>query len=282
MQEGRAQSLTPPEDLRPAQLGIVLLGRVILGHISATLVDLAQRGFLRIDAIPGDGDPDWLLTSLRDQAAGRSVLLRFEATLLDGLFARQSAVRVSEISQELILPVLNRVRAQLSRDAVRHGRLRRWRRGQRTPRGEQLFQQIQVFRRELRVLAASGNPEALAGLAPYAMVFGLGVPSAVSFDAQDARTAQRRGTEAPWSQSDRFATSWLAACAGFSADLRHGHPHRSGTARSDDFAHEWSAPRDHGHGSHTHGSGHGGYGGGHGDLGGGHDAGLGGGGHGGH
>ena len=88
MQEGRAQSLTPPEDLRPAQLGIVLLGRVILGHISATLVDLAQRGFLRIEAIPGDGDPDWLLTSLRDQAAGRSVLLRFEATLLDGLFAR--------------------------------------------------------------------------------------------------------------------------------------------------------------------------------------------------
>lgn len=282
MQEERAQSPTPPEDLRPAQLGIVLLGRVILGHISATLVDLAQRGFLRIDAIPGDDDPDWLLTSLGDQAADRSVLLRFEATLLDGLFARQSAVRVSEISQELILPALDQVRAQLRRDAVRHGRLRPWRRDQRTPRGEQLLQQIQVFRRELRALAASGNPGALAGLAPYAMVFGLGVPSAVSFDAHDTRTAQRRETEAPWSQSDRFATSWLTACAGFSADLRHGHRHQSGTARSDDFAHEWSAPRDHSHGSHSHDLGHGGYSGGHGDLGGGHGAGLGGGGHGGH
>src|SRR5258708_6128940 len=124
MQEGRAQSLTPPEDLRPAQLGIVLLGRVILGHISATLVDLAQRGFLRIDAIPGDGDPDWLLTSLRDQAAGRSVLLRFEATLLDGLFARQSPVRVPEISQELILPAPNRVRSHLTPHPVPHAPLR--------------------------------------------------------------------------------------------------------------------------------------------------------------
>src|SRR5690242_8761967 len=37
---------TPPEGLRPAQLGIVLLGRVIVGHASATLVDLAQRGLI--------------------------------------------------------------------------------------------------------------------------------------------------------------------------------------------------------------------------------------------
>ena len=46
MQAGQPKSVTPPEDLRPAQLGIVLRGRVILGHVTATLVDLAQRGFL--------------------------------------------------------------------------------------------------------------------------------------------------------------------------------------------------------------------------------------------
>lgn len=280
MHEERAQSLTPPEGLRPAQLGIVLLARVILGHISATLVDLAQRGFLRIDEVSGD-DPDWLLTDLRDRGAGHSALLRYEATLLDGLFVQQSAVRLSETNQALI-PVLNRVRAQLSRDAVGHGRLRFWRRDQRTPRGEQLLKQVHVFRRELRALAASGTSRAPAGLAPYAMVFGLGVPTAVSFGAHDTRTAQRRETEAQWSQSDRFSTSWLAACSGFSPGLLHGHGHRSGTARSDDFAHEWSGPRDHSHGSHGHGSGHGEYGGGHGDLGGGHDAGPGWGGHGGH
>jgi hypothetical protein len=256
-----------------------LLGLVILGHISATLADLAQRGFLRIDAVPGDGDPDWLLTNLRDQAASRSALLRFETALLDGLFARQSAVRVPEITQELIVPVLNRVRAQLRRDAIRHGRMRRWRRDQRTPRGEQLLKQIQAFRQELRALAASDSPGTLTGMVPYAMAFGLGVPPAFSFDAHRTGTAQCGETRAWWSQSDRFAASWLTACAGFSAGPRHAHGHPSGTARPDDFAHEWSAPRDHGHGSHSQGPGHSGS---HGDLGGGHGAGHGGGGHGGH
>jgi hypothetical protein len=270
MQEERAQRLTPPGELRPAQLGIVLLGRVILRHISATLADLAQRGFLGIDEVPGDGEPDWLLTDLRDPGAGRSALLRYEATLLDGLFARQGVVRLSEIGRALI-PALSRVRAQLRRDAVRQGRLRRWHRDQRTPGGEQLLRQIHVFRRDLRGLAASGNPGALAGLAPYAMVFGLKVPSAISFGADGTPTAQHRETEAQWSHSDRFATSWLAACAGFSHSPGHGHR----SAPSDDFAHQWSAPRDHGHGSHGHGSGHGGYGGSHGDFGGGHGGGAG-------
>jgi hypothetical protein len=53
-------SYMPPADLRPAQLGIVLLGRVILGHIAAMLVDLAQRGFILIEEIPGVDDRDWL------------------------------------------------------------------------------------------------------------------------------------------------------------------------------------------------------------------------------
>jgi hypothetical protein len=48
------ESAQPPENLRPAQLGIVLLGRVILGHIGATLADLGQRGLIRIDEVPGD------------------------------------------------------------------------------------------------------------------------------------------------------------------------------------------------------------------------------------
>lgn len=266
MQVEQPKSVTPPENLRPAQLGIVLRGRVILGHITATLVDLAQRGFLGIDEVDGNSSPDWLLTDLRDQAADRSPLLRFEVTLLDGLFARQSLVRLSEISQALI-PALNRFRAQLRRDAVRHGRLRRWRRDQRSPRGEQLLKQIQEFRRELRTLAASGSREALAELTPYAMIFGLGAASAVSLnDAHDIGTAQRHRTEAPWSQSDRFATSWIATCARLSPRPGHGH-------HGSDFVQEWSAPHDHSHGSHSHDLGHGGYGGGYEHHGGGFDGG---------
>lgn len=268
----------PPADLRPAQLGIVLLGRVILGHVAATLVDLAQRGFLRIDEIPGDDDHDWLLTDLRGQAGTSRSLLRFEASLLNGVFARQSVARVGEISKDLI-PALNRMRRQLYRDAVRRGWLRRWHHGRRTPRGEQLLKQIQLFRRELRTLATSGDSATTAELAPYAIVFGLGGSPALSLQAENTEPAQRRQSAVQWSQSDRFATSWLAICAGLpQAHVGRGHHTRDG--RSGDFVQQWSAPRDHGHGSHGHGLGHGGYDG----YDGGHDGGAasGGGGHGGH
>jgi hypothetical protein len=210
MQGAEPKDLTPPGNLRPAQLGIVLVGRVIRGHISATLVDLAQRGFLRIDEVKGQAGQvgqAWLLTDLRDQAADRNSLLRFEVTLLDGLFARQSTVRLPEIGEALI-PTLNRFRAELSRDAVRHGRLGRSHRDQRPPPDERLLKEIHDFRRELRTLAASGRTEALAGLIPYAMIFGLGPPAITIDDGHDATTAQRRADEVPWSQSDRFATSW--------------------------------------------------------------------------
>ena len=85
-----ADSVIPPGGLRPAQLGIVALSRVVFGHLSATLADLAERGFLRIEEIPGSDDRDWLLTDLRDTAPGQGGLLRFEATLLDGLLSQRS------------------------------------------------------------------------------------------------------------------------------------------------------------------------------------------------
>lgn len=253
MQGAQPKDLTPPGALRPAQLGIVLVGRVVLGHVTATLVDLAQRGFLRIEEVDGQADPSWQLIDLRDQAAGRKSLLRFEVTLLDGLFAGQPTVLLSEIGQGLV-PALNRFRAQLSRDAVRNGRLHRWQRTQRPPRDERLLKQIHDFRRELRTIAASGSTDALAGLMPYAMIFGLGQLSAITInDDQDATTAQRHASKVPWSQTDRFVTSWLAVCAGLPA--RPGHGHRS------DFVQEWSAQHDHSHASHGHDSGHSGYGG---------------------
>ena len=136
------------------------MGRVVLGHLSATLADLAQRGFLRIEEIPRSDDPDWLLTDLRDTRPGQGGLLRFEATLLDGLLSHRQ-VRLSALGQDLI-PVLGKVRVQLRQDAVRARRLRRFRREQRTARGERLLEEIHGFRRGLRALAASGGPGALA------------------------------------------------------------------------------------------------------------------------
>jgi hypothetical protein len=271
------ESLTPPADLRPAQVGIVLVGRVVLGHIGATFVDLAQRGFLLIDEVP-DADEDWLLTDVRGPAATRTGLLPFEATLLDGLFAQHSAVRLRQISQDLV-PVLDRARKQLHRDAVRSGRLRRWRRGRRTQQGKRLLKQIMGFRRDLRALAAGGDSAAMAGLAAYAITFGIPVPAAARLRAADTKVAGRCETSLPWSQADGFVVRWLGVCGGFS----DGRRARDG--KSEDFVRGWSAPREHSHGSHGshgHGAAHGGYGGGYHDSGGGHGGGMGGGGHGGH
>jgi uncharacterized membrane protein YgcG len=265
--EDDVNGLTPPGGLRPAQLGIVLVGRVILGHISATLVDLAQRDYLRIEAVPGG--EHWLLTDLRDKVSGRDALLPFEVTLLDGLFALRSRVLVPGDGRDLV-PVINKVRTLLRRDAVRRGWLRRLRPEHRTPSGEQLLRQIHDFRGRLRAQIATANPEVSRALVPYAMIFGIPMPSEVGTDATlRLETVGQRG----------FGTVWQQA---FVNSSDHRHP--SGENHSGDFAHRWSAPHDHDHdhGSYGHGQGHGGYGGdyGHGGFGG-HGGGFGGG-HGGH
>jgi hypothetical protein len=271
MSASRAHALAPPEGLRPAQVGIVLVGRLVAGHVSATLADLAQRGFLGMDAVDGAAGADWVLTDLRARTAARP--LGFEVTLLDGLFGREPVVRLSEVGPEL-LPVLSRFRAQLGRDAAQRGWLRRWRRGQRTPRGEQLLREIHGFRWELRALAAAGDSQALGNLAPYAMVFGLMPAVASMADTPDSGGARSLETEVAWSKADRFARSWLGVCAGFPAGAER--PHRPGRDWSGDFVHEWSAP----HGQHSpgHDSGHAGYGGGYEGHGGGQHGGF----HGGH
>src|SRR5215469_6889226 len=95
----QAAGLIPPENLRPAQLGIVFLGRVVLGHLSATIADLAHRGALTVAEAPGD---DWLLTDQRGRSPGPSTLLPFEKSLLDGLFAGRAEVALSNLGPGLI------------------------------------------------------------------------------------------------------------------------------------------------------------------------------------
>jgi hypothetical protein len=38
----------PPDNMRPGQAGVVMLGRVIIGDVAVTLVDLAVRRFLAV------------------------------------------------------------------------------------------------------------------------------------------------------------------------------------------------------------------------------------------
>ena len=118
MERPAGRNLAPPRALRPAQLGVILVGRVTLGHIGATVVDLAGRGYLSIEPVEDD-DPDWQITALDPAPDG---LLGYELTLLRGLFNGPQAIRLGRATAQMI-PLLDKVRSQVVRDAVSTGRL---------------------------------------------------------------------------------------------------------------------------------------------------------------
>jgi hypothetical protein len=268
----------PPGALRPAQLGVVLIGRVLPIHIGATVVDLASRGFLSMQIAADDGS-SWRLTILDRKPED---LLDYERALLHGLFGRQPTIPLEHLVVWAV-PVLEKVRSEIVRDALDHGWLRsglgrrfavtpgQRRRhdqnpGKRTKPGEELLKEIKTFKRELRVLADVGDTRTLTRFASYAMIFGLAasLPTASSAPGESSEVTD------PQVQTAAFAASWLEAC---------------GAARNADPDSMWqwdpnayyNSHYGHGYGhSHGHG-GYPGYGGGHGGFDGGHGGGFGGG-----
>lgn len=89
--DGRDQPLietAPPGGLRPAQAGLLLTGVAGSREITGTIVDLAVRGYLRIEDVPGKQPPasrDWKLVWPPDANDQFGYLLDYERTLLDGL-----------------------------------------------------------------------------------------------------------------------------------------------------------------------------------------------------
>jgi uncharacterized protein (TIGR04222 family) len=87
----------PPDDLRPAQLGLIVDERVDNVDVSATLVDLAVRGHLRIDELEKGGwfrKQDWKLVRL---PAPDDPLEDYERLLLDALFSGRVEVTISDL-----------------------------------------------------------------------------------------------------------------------------------------------------------------------------------------
>ncbi len=86
----------PPDGLRPGQVGTLVDEAANTLDVTATIVDLAVRGYLRIDEIPKKGffgKPDWKLTSLK---AGDDLRL-YERSLLEGLFKTGTEVNLSSL-----------------------------------------------------------------------------------------------------------------------------------------------------------------------------------------
>jgi len=89
---------TPPEGTRPGEIGTLVDEKADPVDVTATIIDLAVRGWLRIEEVPRS-DPrkkpkDWTLVRLRSGTEG---LLPFEAWLLSSLFEKDDAVKLSDL-----------------------------------------------------------------------------------------------------------------------------------------------------------------------------------------
>lgn len=114
---------TPPEGMRPGLVGTLFDETAHPLDISATIVDLAVRGYLRIDEVEGKGwfaSDDWKLTRLKPGAG----LTEYERTLLDGLFHDGDGVKFSDL-RERFASRLEQVQRQLYRELVDHKWYRR-------------------------------------------------------------------------------------------------------------------------------------------------------------
>lgn len=87
-----------PDALRPGELGIVMDETADTLDVSATIVDLAIRGYLTITEIPKKG---WFgsvdYTFAKTSGANTNVLLAYEKTLLNALFKSGDEVTVSDL-----------------------------------------------------------------------------------------------------------------------------------------------------------------------------------------
>ena len=87
---------TPPAGLRPGQLGTLIDERADTHDVTATIIDLAVRQYIRIVQVPTPGKPDWRL----DRSTKPDHDLRpYERTLLAEVFAADPySVRLSDLT----------------------------------------------------------------------------------------------------------------------------------------------------------------------------------------
>ncbi|NYE71199.1 DUF2207 domain-containing protein [Microlunatus parietis] len=93
-----AVRFTPPDDARPGEVGALIDEKAQQRDVTATVIDLAVRGHLRIAEVepePGSklpGGKDWELTRL----GGSDQLRGYESAALNGLFDKGSPIRMTE------------------------------------------------------------------------------------------------------------------------------------------------------------------------------------------
>ena len=93
-----AVQFNPPPGVQPGLVGTVIDESADTLDVSATVIDLAVRGFLRIEEIEGGGmfaRTDWRLTQMPPRAG--EALRPYEENVLRGLFEQGSPVLLSDL-----------------------------------------------------------------------------------------------------------------------------------------------------------------------------------------
>jgi len=110
----------PPDGVRPGQIGTLVDEQADVVDVTATIVDLAVRGYLRIDEQPRQtyDAPDWTLVKLPGEPAQQ--LLPYEQALYDAIFDGREAVLLSQLSGSFATH-LGKVRDALYTDVVTQG-----------------------------------------------------------------------------------------------------------------------------------------------------------------
>ena len=106
----------PPDDLRPGELGTLIDFDAGTLDVTASIIDLAVRGFLKIEEVDKEWyqfKHDWKLTKM----AKEGELRRYERTLYDGLFEDGDEVKLSDLKNKFAAR-MSKVREQLMDDAM--------------------------------------------------------------------------------------------------------------------------------------------------------------------
>ncbi|MEW1955100.1 DUF2207 domain-containing protein [Terrabacter sp. NPDC080008] len=117
-----AVQFQPPKGVQPGMVGTIVDETANPIDVSATVIDLAVRGFLRIEENEAGGmfsRTDWTLTLLDPPAGER--LLPYEQSLLDGIFAtRGDVVQLSEL-KNTFASTLKSIQRQMYQEVVTRG-----------------------------------------------------------------------------------------------------------------------------------------------------------------
>jgi uncharacterized membrane protein YgcG len=112
--------LEPPDGLRPGQVGTLVDERANPLDATATIVDLAVRGYLQIEEIPKQGwfgKPDWKLHKLQGE---EGLEHEYERILFGSLFSGGDVVQLSDL-KDRFANKLEKVQKALYADARTRG-----------------------------------------------------------------------------------------------------------------------------------------------------------------